>query len=356
MRKLLSIFNFKTCFVEWPSITKAALFSLLFLGLLIVAARNVPWENRAMWHMELGRLITVVRQAADDKFVVLVSGSSRNGLGIHEPTLEESLHERDVDVVKGAMTAISALDLYMVMDKYDLFDRVDMIILDLEFFQFNLNCYSTHQEGEIFEFLGNANFGSIANQDKVKPWWTESLIGHRRPLRDWVKIFGPYPNQYPRMDEKWEVHKKLKSDFTEQCMTSEDTASRHAGNFVLAEGEIVAMNKLIQKCKEKKIRLIFNVPPAKSEFVDLVKNKYSLAYEAFHDILKQLSRDGNEVFITETFSSVDPDLERKSDQDLFLDYGHMTEAGAIRYSRFLGETICSNRLLDDSQKMVSSRR
>ena len=93
-------------------------------------------------------------------------------------------------------------------------------------------------------------------------------------------------------------------------------------------------------CDELDIELLINVPPARKEHIDYLKSGHAAAYAGFLRSVDSLRESGARVSFLETFSP-----ESGSDDDLFIDYGHLREKGAILYTDMLIDEIRSDETL-----------
>ena len=79
-----------------------------------------------------------------------------------------------------------------------------------------------------------------------------------------------------------------------------------------------------------------NIPP----FSAYIKNEYKNVYNEFLDSITGYQKAGIHLSIMETLPP-----SYGSEDDLFIDYGHLQEQGAIKYTHFLAKQIISNDML-----------
>lgn len=252
---------------------------------------------------------------------VIIAGTSRNGLAIHEPTVESIL---SAACVKIPIMASSPWEVLQVLKRNpDKLVHTKLVIMDLQPCQFNENYSNLFQAGNTKTAL-ETPFPRICITSAIK----EAL----------------QKQDYSRMDDRWKVFEKNPHENSQENMSSLVAADRFMNDYDFSEYMDQTLRELIHFCQTRNIYLVLNIPPARYEHVVYINSKYPEGYEQFNDYIQRVSREMNCCLIMmETFP-----IEYGNDTDLFMDYGHMREKAAIIYSKWLAEKI-----LFYEQKQVS---
>lgn len=254
--------------------------------------------------------------AARTSPTVLVAGSSRNGLAIHEATLEAVLGMECSKIPINASTPWETLRLLEIFPGK--FRNVKILILDLAPYQFNANCPTVFQEGRTIATLG-----------------VQSMLLPRITLEEALGK-ASYQQSAQQMERRWALHNAASiNEIEDSAMEPQSAADRFMDEFVLSGFVVRAARRLALLCREREILLVLNLPPAMAEHVHYLREAYPAQYQTFLEVIETLRTYSSvRVIAAETFSCLGV-----SEVGMFIDYGHMTENGARSYTEWLATRI-----------------
>ena len=254
----------------------------------------------------------------DEQPRIVVAGTSRNGLGVHEKVIEDAFGTSCVKLPINASTAFEVLQL--LRRHPERFEDTKLLVLDIEPYQFNRNSPDLNQSG-------NSRKAFCAPFPRLE-------------IREVMFAFQVDRN-FKRMDSMWNDDPR-QDDTGEDCdrMDPVPAADRFCSDYAYNSEALADLMALEDVCDELDIELLLNVPPARKEHIDYLKSGHAAAYAGFLRSVDSLRESGARVSFLETFSP-----ESGSDDDLFIDYGHLREKGAILYTDMLIDEIRSDETL-----------
>ena len=311
MQNHLYISNFKK-----HNIILCFLFALLTFVILYTPIRKYLIH----WQAENGYDISddvAMFLSGNDYPVIVIAGSSRNGMSVHEDIIENAFLVECVKLPINASTSYEILQLMQIHPKR--FSKTKLLVIDLEPYQFNKNCPTVNQSGKTLNAFDNI-FPKI------------DIKGILQLLKGGKK--------FHRMDSRWSQYAEEPDNGGDRMMPI-NAADRFFYNFDYNQEAERHLVTLIKLCKEMNIEILINIPPAQWKHIEYIKQNYAVAYQEFLNILKRIKFPGVHFSVAETFPSY-----FGKDKDLFIDYGHMQEQGAVKYTKFLVKEIKSNQALE----------
>ncbi len=345
MRSPSSIFSFKTLtgFPRpvpsfWIALAVMAAFRivLLFTGPAMVRATDGWIKN------EFGNFFEVAGKSfAGDRPVYFASGSSRLGLCLDQKTLSKL---SGCDVGKAALSGTTPWEILKLFNiREDLLDDIDLLIFDMQVYQFNDNCPTRFRRGNNLNIFSswsertalNGNFFAF---EMAKDLWPvhrermdfESAVTLRMTVESEKATFKP-------MDARWaafKISRRMKERYKRDYFKPATVAKRHMNDFEYSVFMETAVHRLIDLCKANDITVVVIIPPASREFVRILRKNYPDGYGRFLSFARSLNGNGVHSFIAETPGNIG-----EGENGFFMDYGHMTGEGATRYTKWLARTM-----------------
>ncbi len=280
-----------------------------------------------------------------------VSGTSRAELAIHQETLARIT---GYVVNKATINASTPWEIKKLFDlKPELLKNIDLLLFDLEAFQFNDNCSTRFQEYNTFDLLSSIDERTLLLHknsaiEYMKRIWPVSA--ERKNLDRWVEIANSYrtkENGYETVETQWRTaFEKDPEDFrrkNEEKFNSRSTAARHMNDFSYSPFIESATKDLIDMCAREGVYVCIIIPPMRPDFLFYLKEESPDGYAKFKAFANSLDSIENvTVYITEQPSDLGLSDE---DGSLFMDYGHLTRSAAIAYTTWLGEKILTNQAI-----------
>lgn len=340
MPGLSSIFSFDTLDRRGGSAAVTVKWTILWTALLLGLAHVFVFPR--LRAMAISDDVARVMVLPTGPATVMVSGTSRNGLGVHPQTLAARL---GCPVEKMPIPASTAWEVGRLLQRQpELFSGMKVLIIDIEPYQFNSNSPAI--------FGGWRNFRRLSRLDEK--FARRRLRGRREALHDVVcanrwtfdellhLATGRIGGEYPRMDDRWgEFADKIPSA---EALAGEEMASGHMASYEPFEFTENALFELVDICRRKGAALIVNVPPATRTYIQLCRDRYPEAYDHFLGVVDKLRRQaGVDVVFCETFdgisTSASASVSAETDPTLFLGYGHMSLVGAKLYTAWLADRL-----------------
>ena len=341
MRNRSSIFSFDTLkgFPRpsaslWTALVLLAAVrtALLFTGPAMLRATD-GWIKR-----DFGNFYRVAgRPYPGNRPVVFATGSSRLGLGLHQQTLSAG---GGVSVGKAALSASSPWEILKLLEiREDLLENMDVLVFDIQAYMFNDNCPTRFRRGNNFRTFSSWSErvelnGSFFAAEMAKDLWPV----HRERMTfvsaiDLGKNVRKEKSEFKPMDARWGAFKRsrrMRESYSRDYFKPATVTERHMKDFDYSEFMESAVRRLIDLCRRHGVRVAVIIPPASSEFVRLLGERYPDGYARIISFAESLDSDGVDVFIAETPADIGA-----AERGFFMDYGHMTEEGAAAYTRWL---------------------
>jgi hypothetical protein len=305
---------------------------LLYTGPAMIRATD-GWIKR-----DFGNFYRVAGQTySGDRPVIFASGSSRLGLGLHQKTVSRLTGH---SIGKAALSASSPWEILKLLEiNEDLLDNIDMLIFDMQAYQFNDNCPTRFRRGNNLTTFSSwrertALNGSFFAVEMAKDLWPV----HRERMTFESALALPLTvasekAQFKPMDARWPAFKtsrKMRETYKREYFQPATVVERHMNDFSYSEFMESAVNSLISLCRSRGITVIVIIPPATKEFTGLLRSGYPDGYKRILSFAESLNGDGVYSFIAETPADIG-----ERERGFFMDYGHMTEEGAAKYTKWL---------------------
>jgi len=285
---------------------------------------------------------TIVEAAPDDRPRCLVLGTSRVGLGVEQELLAELTGWQ---VLKLPLSAGTPWDFVKLMEREErALDGVTIVIMDAEVYQLNDNCatrggdrgprlasYSDFaQNGEPVGSVGRAlqEVWPIDRERRTAIKWKEGLLSALYRGRSFVP-----------MDDRWRRYDEGLEPPANDGMAPAAAAGRHLREFAFSESMAQVWRDLANDCDREGVHLIVIMPPLQSAYLEAVDSNptWREGYRSSMEFFESLATSpGVSVLLTDTPGAAGLSGD---DDSLFMDYGHMTHAGATLYTRWLAERI-----------------
>lgn len=259
---------------------------------------------------------------------VIVAGSSLCGLGVHEPTLESRFRMASAKI---PIATASPWEILQILKKNpEKLDKAKLLILDVHACQFNENYKDLHQHGNSLRELRN-------------PFPRVPIVKVLKELsRSW---------DYQRMDARWKLYEKNPTLQVAWQMESLTAADHFLRDYDFSEFMDRTLRELIGFCRDRNIGLVLHVLPSRSEYINYVYENYAESHRLFLDYIRTVAEEYRcGLLVKETFPR-----EVGSDEELFMDYGHMREQTAVLYTQWLADQILSDAQLSRYLKYPDSR-
>jgi len=285
-----------------------------------------------------GDLHTYLTDYRDGKYdnvgsIILIGGSSLNGLGIREESLETLLGR---EVVKVPMAGGTPWEQYMILRRYpEEFHKVDILILDLDprhwiYVKDNPNPYV--RQSRFCRLATWADISDFSFFDIMRVY----LFSYRKNIKELLDIFGNMHRA--RMDSIWDndAFENIKDNLAQDRKARATIDLPKANELHLdARAQKFAM-RLVEFCKEHHILLVFNIPHYRPDYAKQIQYMYE--WPPFVAFMAKLEANENVAIVRSPASF--RDMGYDVDDDLyFLDYGHMSREGAQMYTNWLAHRL-----------------
>lgn len=280
----------------------------------------------------------------------LVLGSSRVGLGVDATVLADQF---EWQVIKTPLNAATPWTFLRVFEaEPQLLDGVQVMVIDVEYFQFNNN--SPAREGLRFLRLTDtfdplwSDIKSTKGIDSGLREYLWPVQRERRELMELVKGLSLYATDggpYRPMDERWNRYEADPDKLYDPGMEPVAAARRVMKDFEFSEFMLDTWHELADLCQQRDIELFVIHPPVKEAFVSQLTSRddWTRNRERIQNAIRDFDhRPSTSVIFTELLV----DVGLKDEDLMFMDYGHLTSAGARHYTTWLGEAIRSKMATD----------
>ena len=263
--------------------------------------------------------------------VVAVMGSSVLYEGVSASLLASELGLEPEGVASGAFRGGTAYDAVLMLRRDPgLFGQLHLLIIDAQLWQFNDRSWEfrsphSYRYASLRDRMGIYEFGyrAVAVAD-----WFWPFVSERRQLRQWLaghKSVGPLLP--PR-------RRQPNADFAPATQ-----ARRQSERFHFSVAMATAWHELLAFTEQRGVNVLLVQPPKRAAYQDWIDKNATAAYRQYLSFVHSLDGPGVAVHTWER-----PDEIGLSD-DSFYDYGHMSEDGAARFTRFLATMIRREGLL-----------
>ncbi len=344
---LSSIFSFETL-TERPKLSSSvivALFLCAFVRLLFAfsseALDEFPGQYDARGFMGIEKYFIGEPETSPQ---ILFFGSSRVRYSIAPEVFAQHTDVAPSSVQNLALDMGGPWDVLCLLERNPrLFDEAKLVIIDCNCWQFNAG-YETFPTPRFYRLATlRERIQSCSGVERIK--WALDVVWpfmlERRNLRQWAggalqRVMGgglsvPYP-------ERWDSENggHMNPGFYPKA-----SAKRHTKDFEVDETVIKHWNTLVGTLSDRRIRLLIVRPPTQGEYLRTIRTdpQSSEAYDTYLRLVENLAGDGVFVQLWEL-----PSECGLSDDD-FIDYGHLNERGAEKFTQFLSEFLLENNLL-----------
>jgi hypothetical protein len=283
--------------------------------------------------------LTVLQSDPADWYLV---GSSRMGMVIDVDTFAGEMGIARDRVEKLTLNAGTPWEVWQLVKlRPAAFAGARGIVLDVGAWQFNAR--GSTRFAERFPRLATwsdrvklADENGEERADIVDLVWP--YRSQRRSIMDWLSAFWHLANpkaQTSTHDQEWDDHEARVARQGMPVNATPDAAyQRHLADFAwlpLMEG---ALCDLANWCQEQKVQLVLIRPPTSASYhQQIIDNEVTRrGYEQMIELLDEIAdRTGALVIVDTTADS----LQLGADDEVFVDYGHMSRRGGQTYTRSL---------------------
>lgn len=259
----------------------------------------------------------------------------------------EDWHAAGLSVVNLALSSGCAWDTNFLLERGGLPDSIDLIVYDVEYWDFNEGFHneSRHQRIRRFGDLGDrfAETKQLLRWELMHQWAFPTYL--KRSINQWgTTIVASFAAKLGRPSE---YHERSGTDFETQLELAEQFQARnifpkHLSNLEWSKRTEVTLRELVERCVSQGTKLVLLFPPLRNEYIALFER--DSATRRHKQCVDELcdSLQGELVTVIRWNTAVECG---ETDNRLFSDYGHFSRVGATRFSTRLREELARRDLL-----------